>query len=142
MDWGMMKNPSAIVEHTMGHCLPVPTSGISKKQTGCLEATLRPRLRFGGSMSLVILVIDIILRFSWTLRFYESKLFTSNDAYILCTEFLEVFRRALWNLLRVEWEYIKQMRAKKAQVAGEDSVEMTNHGLSSTQIVPPSITRR
>jgi hypothetical protein len=55
----------------------------------------------------LILVTDIILRFSWTLRFYV-KLFPSDDAFVLFTQFLEVTRRALWNLLRVEWENLKQ----------------------------------
>jgi hypothetical protein len=27
----------------------------------------------------------------------------------LCTQFLEIFRRAIWNLLRVEWENLKQL---------------------------------
>ena len=127
MDWGMMKNPAALVEHTVGQCVPLMPSAINdrKQSPGCVEVTLRPRLRFGASLSILIVVIDTVLRFSWTLRFCESEVFTSNDAYILTTEFMEVFRRALWNLLRVEWEYIKQMRAKKAQMA-EDNLEMTS----------------
>lgn len=36
------------------------------------------------------------------------KLFPSDDAFVLFTQFLEVIRRALWNLLRVEWENLKQ----------------------------------
>ena len=64
-------------------------------------------MRFGVGISVLILVTDIVLRFSWTLRFYV-KLFPSGDAFILFTQFLEVFRRALWNLLRVEWENLKQ----------------------------------
>jgi hypothetical protein len=133
MDWGMMKNPAALVEQTVGQCIPLIQSTpndkrLSPQSSGCIEATLRPRLRFGASLSLLVVVIDTVLRFSWTLRFFEGQLFTSSDAYILCTEFMEVFRRALWNLLRVEWEYIKQMRAKKAQVADEGNLEMTNKG--------------
>lgn len=131
MDWGMMDDPRVIVEQTVGQCagtyglVPVATSSQGIKPTSihdhgppspyarCVSGMLRPRLRFGVPLSLVILVIDIILRYSWTLRFYEARLFASNDAYILCTEFLEVFRRSVWNLLRVEWEQIKQMKAKK-----------------------------
>merc|ERR1712127_839320 len=83
------------------------------KRVGCMDAALRPRLRFGSSLTIMIVMIDIILRYSWTLRFVEHTIFPSNDAYILCTEFLEVFRRAVWNLLRVEWEHIKQTRSAK-----------------------------
>lgn len=127
MDWGMMDDPKVIVEQTVGQCaggyglVPNPANkstsshgnGQQSPQTKCIAGMLRPRLRFGAPLSLVILVIDIILRYSWTLRFYETRLFASNDAYILCAEFLEVFRRSVWNLLRVEWEQIKQLKAKK-----------------------------
>jgi EXS family len=73
----------------------------------CWYALLRNRLRFGVWVSVLILFTDIVLRFSWTLRFYH-KLFPSGDTFVLCTQFLEVVRRALWNLLRVEWENLKQ----------------------------------
>lgn len=58
-------------------------------------------------MSAIILVADSVLRFSWVLRFYHA-LFPSADSFVLCTQFLEVFRRAIWNLLRIEWENFKQ----------------------------------
>ena len=111
-----MDDPKVIVEQTVGQCagggyglIPSPAvkstsshgNGPQSPQTKCIAGMLRPRLRFGAPLSLVILVIDIILRYSWTLRFYETRLFASNDAYILCAEFLEVFRRSVWNLLRV-----------------------------------------
>ena len=73
----------------------------------CWYLLLRNRLRFGVAMSVVILLTDVVLRFSWVLRFYH-KLFPSGDSFVLCTQFLEVFRRAIWNLLRVEWENLKQ----------------------------------
>jgi len=109
MDWGMMQNPTAVLEHA--GCVPLPTSsGVSGKS--CAHAALRHRLRFGVLSSVTILVLDAILRFSWLLRYRESVLFPNADAYVLCTQFLEAFRRAIWNLLRVEWENIKQMKAK------------------------------
>lgn len=129
MDWGMMQNPNAIMEHAVGQCMskgisPLPPSPIPLDQSSpdsnkrqarnCLDKALRPRLRFGTTVTLLIVFLDTFLRFSWTLRFYEHAIFPSNDAYILCTEFLEVFRRAVWNLLRVEWEHIKQTRVKTA----------------------------
>jgi len=113
MDWGMLDNPSAIVGQTMVQCLPMKTAGQDLKRVHCLDAALRPRLRFGTALTLFVVVIDVCLRFSWTLRFVERAVFPSNDAYILCTQFLEVFRRAVWNLLRVEWEHIKQLNTCK-----------------------------
>jgi hypothetical protein len=129
MDWGMMKNPQVAAVL----CNPVTTNGngsysavpsrdhmehrspITRQQSGviapaplsCWYVLLRNRLRFGVGMSVLILITDVILRFSWVLRFYH-KIFPSGDSFVLCTQFLEVFRRALWNLLRVEWENLKQ----------------------------------
>jgi hypothetical protein len=113
MDWGMLDNPNAVIGQAFGQCVPAMASVPELKRVGCVDAALRPRLRFGTSLTVMIVVIDIILRYSWTLRFVEHAIFPSNDAYILCTEFLEVFRRAVWNLLRVEWEHIKQTRSAK-----------------------------
>lgn len=93
MDWGMMKNLSMTRHKSCGH------------------AVLRPRLRFGVAMSFLIVLADTGLRFGWTLRFVHD-LFPSGDAFVLCTQFLEVFRRALWNLLRVEWENLKQQQVQ------------------------------
>lgn len=134
MDWGMMKNPqlnatflcnpvtnlangngsySAVPSRDhMEHRLPIARqiSGplvTASASPSCWYVLLRNRLRFGVGISVAILVTDVILRFSWVLRFYH-KLFPSGDSFVLCSQFLEVLRRALWNLLRVEWENLKQ----------------------------------
>jgi len=105
MDWGMMQNPTSAAS-TM---CAIPGTD-SRPPMSCGHALLRNRLRFGFAISVVILVADAVLRFSWVLRFYSHALFPSDDSFVLCTQFLEVFRRAIWNLLRVEWENIKQTR--------------------------------
>jgi len=87
------------------------SNSASTTTMNCWYAWLRPRLRFGIAMSAMIVLADCILRFGWTLRFYK-RLFPSGDSFVLCTQFLEVFRRAIWNLLRVEWENSKQAKAK------------------------------
>ena len=101
MDWGMMQNPASMVG-----CAVVD----SEKNHSCTHGLLRSRLRFGVGMSALIMVADCILRFSWVLRWYSKTHFPSDDSFVLCTQFLEVFRRAIWNLLRVEWEHLKQSR--------------------------------
>mmetsp|Transcript_1914 Transcript_1914/g.4574 ORF Transcript_1914/g.4574 Transcript_1914/m.4574 type:complete len:97 (-) Transcript_1914:1479-1769(-) len=89
MDWGMMQNPQAVVEHTLGGCAgTIPTDGYQS----CGHAVLRPRLRFGVLASAGILIADSILRFSWLLRFWEESIFPSRDHFVLATQFLEVFR--------------------------------------------------
>mmetsp|Transcript_7094 Transcript_7094/g.15387 ORF Transcript_7094/g.15387 Transcript_7094/m.15387 type:complete len:493 (+) Transcript_7094:123-1601(+) len=117
MDWGMMQNPQNMVPES---CAGGSIATVGSKPQSCAHSVLRPRLRFGASSSVGILLIDTVLRYSWLLRFWEKDLFPNADIYILCTQFLEAVRRALWNLLRVEWENIKQTRAKDAE-----QVEMT-----------------
>lgn len=120
MDWGMMQNPQQFMP-VPETCVPAATinnnssSPKAPPAPTCAHAVLRPRLRFGAATSVSILLVDTILRYSWLLRFYEHNLFPSTDVYILCTQFLEAVRRALWNLLRVEWENIKQNRSKEAE---------------------------
>jgi hypothetical protein len=89
----------------------------SQAQNAFHHVCLRPRLRFGFVLSALIVVADSILRFSWMLRFVAK--FPSNDAFALCTQFLEVFRRAIWNLLRVEWENIKIQQKTKGTGASK-----------------------
>jgi hypothetical protein len=88
----------------------------ASRQGACHQVCLRSSLRFGLTMTVLIVVADSFLRFSWCLKFVP-KLFPSNNSFVLCTQFLEVFRRAIWNLLRVEWEHIKQQ--KHAQRSNE-----------------------
>ena len=156
MDWGMMQNPNAMMEQAVGQCMPlmsslpsslVPDSVTDPKrsQANCLDTALRPRLRFGTSLTLMIVLLDTFLRFSWTLRFKESAIFPSNGAYILCTEFLEVFRRAVWNLLRVEWEHIKQTRNAKKIGATTTIMEteiLSSHSDSAIRTSPSSSRER
>jgi EXS family len=110
---GSATSGSSSSSSTSSSPLPLHIQAASSPPASCIHTLLRSRLRFGVGLSVLILAADIILRFGWTLRFYD-KLFPSMDAFILFTQFLEVFRRALWNLLRVEWESIKHMKAKIA----------------------------
>jgi hypothetical protein len=132
MDWGMMQNPMAVAEYTSGQCSGYRVNGAGANDTAvtCGQAVLRPKLRYGFSLSLTILISDAILRFSWALRFVEKDVFPSNDAFILCTQFLEVFRRGIWNLLRVEWEHMKQI-AKVKKGISYDTEEMVSLADSS-----------
>ena len=126
MDWGMLRNPavaaevccSPVSDLSNGNelCLKVPTRNRMEHRPGvrqspapysCWHSLLRTRLGFGVGMSVLILVADAILRLSWVLGF-SQKLFPSDYAFVLCSEFLEIVRRALWNLLRMEWEELKQ----------------------------------
>lgn len=89
MDWGMMKNPTAVMVHAP--CVGgIPPETLQTKSCG--HALMRPRLRFGLMASAIILLTDALLRFSWTLRFVQHGLFPNKDSFVLATQFLEVFR--------------------------------------------------
>eukprot|EP00550_Attheya_septentrionalis_P008791 CAMPEP_0198298086 /NCGR_PEP_ID=MMETSP1449-20131203/39613_1 /TAXON_ID=420275 /ORGANISM="Attheya septentrionalis, Strain CCMP2084" /LENGTH=506 /DNA_ID=CAMNT_0043999267 /DNA_START=355 /DNA_END=1875 /DNA_ORIENTATION=- len=118
MDWGMLSDPTAVLAASVVGEMCVPT-GVANEKKQCAHAMLRPRLRFGVLASTGILIADAVLRFSWLLRFCETSLFPSKDVFVLVTQFLEVFRRAIWNLLRVEWEQSKQTKAKRLEQGGE-----------------------
>jgi EXS family len=136
MDWGLLQNPSAVCKVTSSaSSLAVPTSSSSLNSSNSLSVChhlMRPKLRFGILMSALIVLADSILRFSWTLRFYHG-LFPSGDSFVLCTQFLEVFRRALWNLLRIEWEHLKQQQSKAlaAKKRGGSSPIADSHAVGS-----------
>ncbi|KAL7435648.1 hypothetical protein ACHAXM_004862 [Skeletonema potamos] len=106
MDWGMMLNV-----------------GDTKSHSSCAHKVLRPMLRFGAPTSIGILIVDVVLRYSFLLRFWETDLFPNADIYILCTQFLEAIRRSLWNLLRVEWELIKQNKGKEETIVDVEMIE-------------------
>ena len=95
MDWGMMQNPVRAATCVGGVYPSASTMEADdddeKGHASCIHGFLRPRLRFGLGISVSILLTDVILRFSWTLRFYH-KLFPSADTFVLCTQFLEIVR--------------------------------------------------
>jgi hypothetical protein len=90
-------------------------------------------------MSTLIVIADSVLRFSWMFRFVNRR-FPNHDAFVLCTQFLEVFRRAIWNLLKVEWEDIKQNKAEavKARDSLSDNEEDFDEERTSFLMVKPT----
>jgi hypothetical protein len=73
-------------------CAGGSVAAVGPKPQSCAHSVLRPRLRFGASPSIGILLIDTVLRYSWLLRFWEKDLFPNADIYILSTQFLEALR--------------------------------------------------
>ncbi|CAJ1968046.1 unnamed protein product [Cylindrotheca closterium] len=129
MDWGMMHNPTVVVSTAcigssgapMYSELSTATSTVPPSSS-CHHGLLRPKLRFGVGISTWIFITDCILRFSWALRF-ATNVFPSPDMFALFTQFLEVMRRALWNLLRVEWENLKQVNSGTRLIVEDDEEE-------------------
>ena len=137
MDWGMLDNPTAVVGQTLGTCIPAIASP-EMKCVSCVDVALRPRLCFGTALTLAVVMIDVCLQYSWTLRFIEHAIFPSNDVYILCMEVLVVFCHTVWNLLRVEWEHIKQTRSVKKIPSTPTSTRMVILAAAAVNIIPSS----
>ena len=97
MDWGMMQNPAKAAV-CVGGVYPTAEGDDEKPPHNVVHALLRPRLRFGLGISLSILMTDVVLRFSWTLRFYHA-LFPSADSFVLCSQFLEVVRYVQYSVM-------------------------------------------
>jgi hypothetical protein len=53
---------------------------------------------------LIINVVNTALRFGWLLRYFDGVLFNSHDEFVLVSEMIEVFRRCVWIVGRIEWE--------------------------------------
>ncbi|CAN0254222.1 unnamed protein product [Laminaria digitata] len=59
----------------------------------------------------VAVVMDFVLRLAWVARFLEGRLpFTD---MVLTLELVEVLRRSMWNVFRLEWECIQCLGGAK-----------------------------
>lgn len=60
----------------------------------------------------LVMLLNLALRLSWSLRL-SAHLYVhaTAPALTLLLELLEIFRRFLWNFLRIEWECIKEGHA-------------------------------
>ena len=55
-------------------------------------------------------LIDLCLRFTWLTKFSKlPSVYLSGDSWILTLELLEILRRSLWSVIRIEWEWINQV---------------------------------
>ncbi len=54
------------------------------------------------------MIINFVLRFSWTINRIPGMNHVHSSVIVLIIEIAEVFRRAIWNIFRIEWEIIVQ----------------------------------
>lgn len=63
-----------------------------------------------------VVIINLLLRFSWAANRIPSFSHLHASHLVLMVELGEVFRRAMWNIFRIEWEVLVQhQRALSAQ---------------------------
>ena len=53
-------------------------------------------------------IINLILRFSWAANRIPQLSNLHSSHLVLMVELLEVGRRSMWNIIRIEWEVIVQ----------------------------------
>ena len=76
------------------------------------KVQLRQRSYFHWTFYVVLLIINFILRFSWKANRISWLRALHSSHLVLVLEVAEVCRRALWNVVRVEWEVIVQQEKK------------------------------
>lgn len=64
----------------------------------------RPKTIFSFSLHLFISILNLILRFSWAANRVAGLSSLPSSQLVLIIELAEVFRRAVWNIFRIEWE--------------------------------------
>lgn len=68
----------------------------------------RTRVMYPVYVYVLACVMNLVIRFSWAANRIPSLAALHASHLVLMVETAEVFRRAVWNLFRVEWETIMQ----------------------------------
>jgi hypothetical protein len=94
MDWGLLTLYSTPLPSTLS-----PPSPVSH---------FRPRTIFSFPLHLLVSCLNLLLRFSWAANRIEGLSSLPPSQLVLIVELAEVFRRAVWNIFRIEWEINQQ----------------------------------
>lgn len=70
--------------------------------------TRRQRALYPWFLYFLAVPINLILRFSWLVNRLPGMSHIHSSIIVLMIEIGEVFRRAIWNFFRIEWEVINQ----------------------------------
>jgi hypothetical protein len=81
----------------------------------------RPRLLLPVTYHIVAAIINLILRFSWAANRIKALEHIHPSHLVLLIELAEVFRRAMWNIFRVEWEIIARQNAAATAKSIDDN---------------------
>ncbi|KAF8623092.1 hypothetical protein AX15_006503 [Amanita polypyramis BW_CC] len=96
---------------------------------------LRPMLLYPVFIYPLLILINFILRMTWSIKLSSHLHLKSDDSYmIFFVEVAEVVRRWLWVFVRVEWEVIRKVQEGSFKV--EDEYEI---GLSSPNDIDVTI---
>ena len=93
------------------------SSKVSERNTFLREELLYPNKSF----YYVCIVLDFILRCVWVISLMPQTSSLIGPSYSICFASLEIFRRAMWGFLRVEWEQV-QYNAKNTVGFGSSNI--------------------
>lgn len=114
-------HPTPLLSHTRPHRdaakTPIPTLSLSPILTPIATFGLRPVLHFDPLVYHLFTIIDLVLRFTWSLKL-SSHLHTISEieSGVFFMEALELVRRWMWVFVRVEWEAVKMAESRQAKV--------------------------
>lgn len=91
----------------------------------------RQRTFYPVFVYVMAVVINLILRFSWTINRWPGCQQLHSSIIVLVIELGEVIRRALWNCFRIEWEVLVQQEKINA---AKDGGDMVNNNSSSNNL--------
>lgn len=85
---------------------------------------LRPKLHFGPGLYYLAIILDLLLRCTWSLKLSPHlDHFADFESGIFLMEFLEVGRRWMWIFFRVETEWVRHRNLESAGVGGSAAIE-------------------
>lgn len=105
-------HPTPGLPHSRSHSesphMPIPSLSLSPIIAPITTFGLRPTLHFDPLVYHLFTLIDLVLRFTWSLKL-SSHLHTISEieSGVFMMEALELVRRWMWVFVRVEWEAVK-----------------------------------
>ena len=70
------------------------------------KCSMRQRYFYPTITYLVVSITNLVLRFAWAANQFEPFASLDPSTLVLILELVEVLRRSVWNMYRIEWEII------------------------------------
>jgi hypothetical protein len=103
-------------------------SAISGSSSDSFPYGLRQRLYFTPNTYYVVIVLDLLLRCTWSLKLSPHlDHFADFESGIFLMEFLEVVRRWIWIFFRVETEWIRTTSSRGLGFPGSGDILLDGH---------------
>lgn len=98
------------------------------------KCSARQRYFYPMITYLLVSAINLVLRFAWTANQFEAFAGVDASTLVLVLELVEVFRRSVWNMYRIEWEILSAESKDKlldSKVASDQDMD-SDKGSSSS----------